>query len=323
MTNLNLIRRIDLISLQFFVAVCEEGTLTRAADRENIAASALSKRLVELEAILGASLFVRHPKGMTLTSAGEALLHHARCMLTSVEQMGAELSEFGKGIRGQVRILANVSAIAEFLPDDLLTFLSANRLVKVDLEERRSASIVRAVGDGYGEIGVCVSTAESGDLHTRRYRSDRLTLVVPEGHPLSERPSVEFVESLEFDQVCCHSDSAIYVRSRAAAARAGRAMNLRVNVPSFDAVCRMVQFGLGVGLIPDRAFAEIAFGKGLKAIPLTDEWAYRELKIVTRDPRGMSRAAKKLADHLAQSEEDRCGDVQVNIDEIAPPLSVT
>ncbi|NPU09882.1 LysR family transcriptional regulator [Bradyrhizobium sp. 83002] len=301
----NLIRRIDLTSLQLFVAVCEEGTLTRAASRENIAMSAVSKRLAELEEALGTDLFVRHSKGMMLAPAGESLLHHARSMLTSVEKMGAELDEYRMGIRGHIRMLANVSAIVEFLPDDLPAFFATHSLVKIHLEERLSAGVVKAVEEGYAEVGICVSTTNSRDLFARPYRSDRLALAVPQDHPLADRAPIDFVESLDFDHIGFHADSAIYTRSRAAAAEAGKAVNLRINVPSFDAICRMVQCGLGVGLIPDRAFEVLASGMGIKAIPLRDDWAYRELKIVTRDPAGLSTVTKMLVEHLAQSGGNR------------------
>jgi DNA-binding transcriptional LysR family regulator len=296
----HLIRRIDLTSLQLFVAVCEEGTLTRAASRENMALSAVSKRLVELEEALGTSLFVRHPKGMMLAPAGESLLHHARSMLASVEKMGAELDEYRMGVRGHVRMLANVSAIVEFLPDDLPAFFATHRQVKIHLEEKLSAGVVKAVEEGYGDVGICVSTTDSRDLVVRPYRSDRLALAVPRDHPLATRASIDFVESLDFDHIGFHADSAIYTRSRVAAAEAGKTVNLRINVPSFDAICRMVQCGLGVGLIPDRAFDAIASGMNIKTVPLTDEWAYRELKVVTRDPLGLSAAARMLVEHLAQ-----------------------
>ena len=301
----NLIRRIDLTSLQLFVAVCEEGTLTRAASRENIAMSAVSKRLAELEEALGTDLFVRHSKGMMLAPAGESLLHHARSMLTSFEEMGAELDEYRMGVRCHIPMLANVSAIVEFLPDDLPAFFSTHSLVKIDLEERLSAGVIKAVEEGSAEVGICVSTTNSRDLFARHYRSDRLALAVPQDHPLADRASIDFVESLDFDHVGFHADSAIYTRSRAAAAETGKAVNLRINVPSFDAICRMVQCGLGVGLIPDRAFEVLASGMGIKAIPLRDEWAHRELKIVTRDPAGLSTVTKMLVEHLAQSGSNR------------------
>src|SRR6188472_2575765 len=105
-----LLRRIDLTTLRLFIAVCEEQNLTRAANREGIAASAVSKRMNDFELAFGVTLFKRLSKGMVLTPAGEALLHHARVTLLNVEKIAVELSEYS-GVRGHVRMLANLSAI--------------------------------------------------------------------------------------------------------------------------------------------------------------------------------------------------------------------
>jgi DNA-binding transcriptional LysR family regulator len=145
-----------------------------------------------------------------------------------------------------------------------------------------------------------------------------LALAVPWDHPLASRTSIDFVESLDFDHIGFHADSAIYTRSRVAAAEAGKTVNLRINVPSFDAICRMVQCGLGVGLIPDHAFDAIASGMDIRAIPLTDDWAYRELKVVTRDPLGLSAAARMLVEHLAQFGPSREEDPARTAMSIAP-----
>ncbi|WP_371260886.1 LysR substrate-binding domain-containing protein [Bradyrhizobium sp. Cp5.3] len=219
------------------------------------------------------------------------------------------------GIRGHIRMLANVSATVEFLPDDLPAFFSMHNLVKIHLEERLSAGVVKGVEEGYAEIGICVSTTDSRDLMTHPYRSDRLALAVPQDHPLAGRTSIDFVESLDFDHIGFHADSSIFTVSRAAAARAGKAVNLRINVPSFDAICRMVQCGLGVGLIPDRAFEVLASGMGIKAIPLRDDWARRNLKIVTRDPAGLSTVTRMLVEHLVQSGH--------RIDEAVPAIAAS
>ena len=111
-------RRIDLTSLQLFVAVCELGSIARAAQREFIAASAVSKRLSELEAAVETPLLQRHSRGVRLTPAGESLLHHARTVLFGLERMQGELAEYTEGVRGHVRVHANISAIVQFLPED-------------------------------------------------------------------------------------------------------------------------------------------------------------------------------------------------------------
>jgi DNA-binding transcriptional LysR family regulator len=297
-----LLRRIDLTTLRLFIAVCEEQNLTRAAQREGIAASAVSKRMNDFELAFGVTLFRRLSKGMALTPAGEALLHHARVTLLNVEKIAVELSEYSQGVRGHVRMLANLSAIVQFLPEDLQAFFSAHQLLRVDLQERPSGQVVRGIEEGAAEIGICSGEAETRALEPFHYRYDHLVVVVRSDHPLASRADILFAETLDFDHVGLHAASSIYLRSQYAASQAGKSMRLRINVPGFDAVCRMVQADMGIGLIPDRAFEVIGAGMGLRAIPLRDDWAKRELKIVVRDAAQLSGTGRMVLDHLRAAE---------------------
>jgi DNA-binding transcriptional LysR family regulator len=175
----NLLRRLDLTTLQLFLAVYEEGTLTRAAEREAIAVSAASKRLLELEQAVGATLFVRRARGMELTPAGETLLHHARRVLRDVENIGIELAEHATGVRGFVRMMANLSAIVEFLPEDLRAFFSMNERIKLDLEERPSSGVVQGIADSLADVGICSGEADTRGLDVSHYRHDSLVVVMP------------------------------------------------------------------------------------------------------------------------------------------------
>src|ERR1700675_4810530 len=171
-------RRIDLTTLRLFIAVCEEQNLTRAAQREGIAASAVSKRMNDFELAFGVTLFRRLSKGMALTPAGEALLHHARVTLLNVEKIAVELSEYSQGVRGHVRMLANLSAIVQFLPEDLSRFFSSHQLLRVDLQERPSGQVVRGIEEGIAEIGIASGEADSRGLEAFHYRADNLVVVV-------------------------------------------------------------------------------------------------------------------------------------------------
>jgi DNA-binding transcriptional LysR family regulator len=297
-----LLRRIDLTTLRLFIAVCEEKNLTRAAMREGIAASAVSKRMNDFEAAFDVSLFERLSKGMALTPAGEALLHHARVTLLNVEKIAVEMAEYSSGVRGHVRMLANLSAIVQFLPEDLSRFFASHGLLRVDLQERPSREVVRGIEDGAAEIGICSGAVESRGLETFHYRYDNLVVVVRPDHPLAGHDRLSFIETLDFDHVGLHAASSIYLMSQYAAAQAGKSMRLRIHVPGFDAVCRMVQANMGIGLIPDRAFEVIGSGMNLRAIALRDAWARRELRIVTRDARQLSGTGRLMLDHLQAAE---------------------
>ena len=302
----NFARRIDLTSLQLFVAVCELGSIGKAAEREFIAASAVSKRLSDLEATLDTPLLYRHTRGVDLTPAGESLLHHARSVLFSLEKMQGELSEYADGVRGHVRIHASISAIVQFLPEDLGRFIQANPEVKIDLEEHLSTEVVRAVQEGAADLGIC-NTGVLGaahELQTRPYRKDRLVLIVPRRHALARKKSVAFEDTLEYDHVGLHSNSSIYLAMRDAAAAAGRTIKLRIHVTGLDAMCRMIHNGLGVGVMPLRAF-ELMHGVGeLECVRLSDAWAVRSIDLVARDFSTLPVTARLLVDHLRADAEE-------------------
>src|SRR5574343_1685438 len=151
----NFARQIDLTSLQLFVAVCELGSIGRAAEREFIAASAVSKRLSDLETAVDTALLYRHSRGGTLTPAGESLLHHARTVLFGLERMQGELAEYTEGVRGHVRVHANISAIVQFLPEDLGAFARQHSQIKIDLQEHLSPDVLQAVQEGTTDLGLC------------------------------------------------------------------------------------------------------------------------------------------------------------------------
>lgn len=307
MAIINLLRKLDLTTLQLFLAVQEEGTLTRAAEREAIAVSAASKRLVDLEQAVGVALFSRKARGMELTPAGQTLLTHARRMLLSVEKIGIELAEHAQGVRGYARMVANLSAIVQFLPEDLRAFLQLHAQVKLELEERPSDSVVRGVEDSWADIGICSGDVDIRGLHSTLYRYDTLVLVMRPDHELASHERLPFVATLDCDHVGLHVNSSINSRMHLAAREAGRALQVRIQVPGFDAVCRMAQVGMGLGVIPREVFQAIGRPLGLVSVELEDGWAERELRIVVRDPLSLSPVTQALFDHLSAAEARAAG----------------
>ena len=294
-------RRIDLTSLQLFVAVCELGSIGKAAEREFIAASAVSKRLSDLELTLDTPLLYRHTRGVNLTPAGESLLHHARSVLFSLEKMQGELSEYADGVRGHVRIHASISAVVQFLPEDLGRFIRTHPEVKIDLEEHLSTEVVRAVQEGAADLGICNAAVLSPGhgLQARSYRQDQLVLIVPRRHCLAGRAAIAFEDTLACDHVGLHTNSSIYLAMRDAAAASGRSIRLRIHVTGLDAMCRMIHNGLGVGVMPRRAF-ELMHGVGeLACLRLTNDWATRSIDLVARDFSTLPVTGRLLVDHLA------------------------
>ena len=301
-TERSFARRIDLTSLQLFVAVCETGSIGKAAQREFIAPSAASKRLSDLEAALDTPLLYRHARGVQPTPAGQSFLHHARSVLGSLDTMQAELSEYADGVRGHVRVHATISAIVQFLPEDIAAFCKAHPQVKIDLQEHLSTDVLRAITEGSTDVGICTLPSAghkaTQGLQTKRYRSDKLVLALPRKHPLARKKSVLFKDTLTYDHVGLHSNSAIHLAMRRAAALAGQPLKLRIQVTGLDAMCRMIHNGLGIGVLPDRAF-EMLQGLGdLVAVPLADGWAKRDIALVARDFEALPLTARLLVGHL-------------------------
>ena len=114
--------RPDLTTLRMFLAVYRQGNMTKAAEREHIAPSAISKRIQDLELEIGTPLFYRHARGMTATPAGDALARHTAGLFDDVNRMAAELSVFSKGEEGQARLHAHQSAVVQHLPQELAAF---------------------------------------------------------------------------------------------------------------------------------------------------------------------------------------------------------
>lgn len=288
----------DLVDLRLFVAMAEERNLTRGAARACLAPSSASHRLRRLEDALNTPLFERQTRGLALTPAGEALLRNAREVFARIEQMHANLQPFASGIRGHVSLWANTHATHTFLPDDLAGFLKRYPQVSVSLEERTSAEIVVAVAHGEIDVGVLADSGHSAGVDLMPYRQDRLVLVVPRGHVLAQRTAVGFAEVLEHPFVMLHTGSAIHTFTTNTAAALGRHLDVRIQVRSFEAVCRMVGAGVGIGLVPRGAVPQAGLTEPPVVIAMDEPWAQRDLQVCTRKGATLSGFAAALVRSL-------------------------
>lgn len=292
----------DLTDLRLFVAMAEERNLTRGAARAFLAPSSASHRLRRLEDALQTPLFDRQPRGLEPTRAGEALLRHARQVFACIEQMHAELSPYASGIRGQVSLWANTHATHSYLPDDLAGFLKRHPQVSVSLEERTSTEIAMAVAHGEIDVGVLADAgAQGAGVVLWPYRQDRLVLIVPQGHVLAQLASVAFAEVLDQAFVMLHSGSAIHTFTMNAAAALGRHLDVRIQVRSFEAVCRMVGAGVGIGLVPRSAVPRAGLSEPPVVVALDEAWAQRDLQVCVRQGVELSGFASALVQHLRAS----------------------
>jgi DNA-binding transcriptional LysR family regulator len=290
--------RFDLTDLRLFCDVVDAGSITAGAERSALALAAASTRIRNMEAVLGAPLLTRSRQGVAPTPAGRTLLKHARTILGQTALMREDLSAFAGGLSGEVRLLANTNALTEFLPEALSSFLAAHPHVSVDLEERLSDEIVGLIAEGVGDVGIVAGTVDVGTLQTYPFRSDRFVVVTAPAHPLAARKSVSFAEVLEYDFVGLERSSSLQRFLTAKAAREGRPLRARIQLRSFDAVCRLVESGVGVGVVPQTTAARAAKTMSLAVIDLADDWALRELKIVVRAADELRPYARELVESL-------------------------
>ncbi|HEY7243087.1 MAG TPA: LysR family transcriptional regulator [Xanthobacteraceae bacterium] len=290
--------RFDLNDLGLFRHVVEAGSITGGAERAHLALASASTRIRNMEETLGAALLIRGRQGVAPTQAGRTLLQHARLILQQAERLREDLSAYAGGLAGQIRLLSNTNALTEFLPEALSSFLAVHSNVSVDLEERLSDEIVGLVAEGVADLGIVAGTVDASALETYPFRKDRFVLVVAHDHPLAARSEVAFAEVLDHDFVGLDRASALQRFLAAKAAPSGRSLRLRVQLRSFDAVCRMVECRVGIGIVPQTTAQRAARTMAIAAVALNDAWALRDLTICIRSLAELPPYARELVEHL-------------------------
>lgn len=288
----------DLTDLQLIVNIGDASSLTRGAEKSHLSLPAASNRVKNLEEHFGTRLFHRNSQGVTLTASGESFLRHARKVLQQIDQLRGDIQEYSRGIKGQVRVVANTTAMTEFMPTVLSRYLAAHPDVTVDLRERLSYLVVKAVADGAADIGIVAGQPAANGIEYLPYRSDRLVLVTNADHPLAGLASVGFVQTLDYEYVGLSEWSAIHAFLIQAAGNLGHPFRFRVEVGSFDAVCRMIEAGVGIGVIPEQAARRYAGAMKIRVVSLTDDWAERKLHICARKFEALPAFARELVDML-------------------------
>jgi len=292
--------RIDFVTLKLFCAIAQSGSITKGANECSLALSAASRRISELEETVGLTLLDRSAKGVTLTQAGHAVMQHALRLFQGFEQFSNELGEYAKGIKGHVRLWANMSALTEFLPTSLAGFLKAHPDIQVEVEEQISGDIVKALLDGIADIGVFADGTPTAGLETHIIGQDELVVVCSKSHPIKNRKNISFEECLNYDFVGLNRGSSLLELTSRQAERLSKQMRLRIQVRSYDAMCQMIAVNLGVGILPLQACAPQIKAMDLKVVRLEDTWAKRNLLLATKEHGRQSPASILLIEHLLQ-----------------------
>ncbi|MGX5219341.1 MULTISPECIES: LysR family transcriptional regulator [Pseudomonas] len=284
----------DLPDLRLFIHIAESPSLTQGARRAFLSPAAASARIKALEAQLDSRLLYRDSRGVELTPAGERLLHHARLIMRQVDYLKSEFTDYGADAAGHIRIFANTTAVTEFLPEVLAGFLAERPGVSIDLQERLSRDIVRGVLDGSTDLGIIAGPVEVSGLQVLHFSTDRLLLAVPKNHPLADRQQVTLRDTLEYQHIGLHEGSTLLSFLREQVEKLGTKLSLRIQVSSFEAICRMIEAGVGIGIIPESAAQRHSRTMQLTTIELNEPWAVRERSILVRDLEALPGSVRAL-----------------------------
>jgi DNA-binding transcriptional LysR family regulator len=289
--------RFDLADLRLFLAIVEAGSITHGAQAVNLSVAAASERLRDMEASGGVRLLERGRRGVTPTRAGDTLAHHARLVLHQVGAMHTEMSEYARGLRSSIRVLANTAAITEFLPERLAPWLATHRQVDVDLAERPSRETITAVARGAAAFGIVSDAVDTSPLATLPFALDRLVVVLPRDHPMAMQKRIAFPDMFGEDYVGFAGALQDHIDQQAL--RVGQRLHLRVRLRTFEGVCRQVAAGVGIGIVPEVAAKRCRRALPIACVRLSDPWATRRLLLCFQEGRPLDPAAQQLLTHLA------------------------
>ncbi|HWM81843.1 MAG TPA: LysR family transcriptional regulator [Pseudolabrys sp.] len=292
----------DLQSLRVFLMACELRSMSKAAERLNIALSAVSRRLNLLEEEAGVTLIKRRPHGIEPTAAGVTMINYAREVLRLGEKLRGNLEEHRSGIQGYIRVCASSSVLMQRLARELSEFVRLNPRLKLDLEERPSISTIDAVLNKQADIGIIVRGVEPEGLTVIDYAGDRLVVALPTGHPLADRDKLRFEDVLGQELIALENGTAVHRLLSSRANAMARSMKVRVQVRSFEVMAMMISQGLGIGILPERTVQPLADAMGLKLVTLAEPWARREYAICVLSPDDLDAPCCRLVDFLTAPE---------------------
>ena len=238
--------------------------------------------------------------GVALTPAGEVLLKHANAVFRQLECLNADLQPYASGLKGRLRLLANTTANS-FLADALSTFLAENPDVDVELEEKISGDIVIAIRAGAGDLGIVAGNIDVEGLDVTPLFRDELTVVAALDHPLASLESAHFADLIDAYQfVGIHPNSAIQTFLEDIASGLGKRICQRVHVGSFEAVCRMVEAGAGIAVVP-RACAARYSRRGVARAQARRSVALRDRLLCRQRGRDLPSFAECFIGHLQRA----------------------
>ncbi|WP_205697956.1 LysR family transcriptional regulator [Conexibacter sp. SYSU D00693] len=295
----------ELRHLTAFVAVAEERSFTRAADRLHVVQSAVSATLRGLEAELGAALVDRSTQPVSLTDAGEAFLVEARRTLESAQAARDAVDQVRGGLRGTVRlgVMQARRSPGASVPEVLLAFRERHPAVEVVIGHTGgSTEMAGHVREGVLDLAfVSLTDRRPAGLDLLPLTTEPVALACHPDHPLAGRKEVELAELV--DEVFAEAPIGWGTRMAVEQALAARGLTRKVTYEVNDvaSVVEFVEHGLAIALMPESFLATQAHGR-VVAVALADPPAFRTY-LASSSERRLSAAVVALRDTVAELSE--------------------
>lgn len=267
--------KVDTTTIRLVVAMIEEGSISRAANRLGLAVAAASRRVTDLEDQLGTKLFRRVPHGVEMTESGSRLVGYLQQVDTLVDRLASEAQALVSGFDGRIVIGAPKAVIIEFLAADVAAIQTAWPGISLKIVEENSRIVQQMLRDKVIDIGIYEKKSGFIDLPKLRYREDRLVLVYSRAHFRLGPQPVALDALLDLPLVSLGKGSAILGAVQRAFQSRGRRFDHDYLVSGFDTMLAVVRHGLGVGLIPPGVLSSFHHDDGLGVAELEGDWHQR------------------------------------------------
>jgi len=267
--------KFDTTTVRLILAIAEEGSISRAADKLSLAVAAASRRVSDLEEQLGAKLFRRVPHGAELTESGGRLLEYVRQIDNLIDRMQGDAEALNHGLEGRIIIGAPKAVVIQFLAREIAAIQQKYPRVALKIVEENSRIVQQLLRDKVIDVGIYEKKSGFLDLKKFAYREDRLVLVHSRAHFEFGAAPISIDDLLDVPIVSLGKGSAVLSAVERAYRSRGRLFANNLTVNGFDTMLAMVRHGLGVGLMPPDVLQSFRPEPALASVELDGDWASR------------------------------------------------
>jgi len=287
--------KIDTLGLSAFVAIADRGGFGKAANALHITQTALTRRLQNLEALLGVKLFERTTRSVALTSVGREFLPQARRLLGDLSTAFTEILKTGKAQRGDVAIACVPTVGVQYLPRIIQEYASRYPENRIKILDHSSAGVADAVLRREAEFGINIGGAHHAELESLPLLQDRFVLICRDDHPLARRGNVRWKELAGYPLIFAGEVSGNRPLLDAALGDRGVSLSAHYEVQRSSTAVGLVAQGVGAAVVPSLAMQKAAYPK-IRVVALVDPVVSRSLVLVSRRTAHLSPAAHALYD---------------------------